>query len=455
MKLKSKNKNRGETSNWLGFLLLILVSQIMSTPHLAAQTFDSGSDGRNGALNLTLADADPDGIIIFDPQAMGLVPDENNAYHFTTINVGSGVTVKLRADVSGLEAPVIWLASGDVTIDGTLDLNGEDGHDYNITGIAQAAIAGPGGFEGGVGRREYTGPTVGQGPGGGDIARSSSIYYGGGGAGHLYSGSDGLDSSGSKGSSYGNNFLIPLLGGSGGAGGGDPTDTEGASSLELGAGGGAGGGAVLIASSTQIHVNGSISCDGGDGGVARSNSYNPGGGGSGGNIRLMSNILTGSGSFSATGGRSLVSSAPTGSGSVGRIRQEIFDNQFTGTVNPISIIGVPLSVFPKSAIPSVRVTRISGLSVPPNATANADIPLNSTGSFTPADVIIEEDSTITFEIAASDIPLGTSVNLTLYNGTTVLDITSTPLAGTLENSTATATVNVPSGFSRFTVEASW
>ena len=449
MKLKSKNKNKGQTSNELGSLLLLFVFLIMSAPYLTAQTFDSGSDGTNGALNLTLADADPDGIIIFDPQAMGLVSDANNAYHFTTINVESGVTVKLRADVFGFGIPVIWLATGDVIIDGTLDLNGENGHDYNTTEITRAAVAGAGGFNGGIGRRESTPPAVGQGPGRGDVARNVSIYHAGGGAGHFNDGTDGSGTD-SGGKSYGNNFLIPLLGGSGGAGGGDPDDTENATSSEFGAGGGAGGGAILIASSTQIQVNGSISCNGGNGGDSVGSSIRTGGGGSGGSIRLVANTLAGSGSLFAKGG-----GVSLGKGSVGRIRKESFNNQFTGPFTPTPITGVPISVFPKSGIPAVRAVRISGLSVPPNATASVDIPTNPRGSFSSADLVIEESSTVTLEIEATDIPLGTSVNLTLYDGVSAIDIISTPLTGTFESSTATAAVVIPSGFSYFTVEANW
>jgi hypothetical protein len=65
----------------------------------------------------------------------------------------------------------------------------------------------------------------------------------GGGAGHATPG-DCTFCEGTAGAAYGNNFLVPLLGSSGGGGG------QGSSpSPSLGAGGGAGGGALLIASS--------------------------------------------------------------------------------------------------------------------------------------------------------------------------------------------------------------
>ena len=447
MKLKNSNINAGKKQlrHCLGAFLSMVALVFSASNAAAQQTFDSGSQGTNGALNLTLAETN--GTIVFNPQSMGLVPDQNNAYHFTTINVESGVTVKMRSDILGT-SPVIWLASGDVTIDGTLDLNGEDGHDSDQP--FQAAVAGAGGFNGGIGKSVTNPVSPGYGPGGGNVATEAGGLRGGGGAGHFNPGSDGPGSLG--GNSYGNNFLIPLLGGSGGAGGG----LESIIAEEInqqGSGGGAGGGAILIASSTQIQVNGSISCNGGNGG---NKVFLPigdnGGGGSGGSIHLMANTLTGSGGLYAIRGDG---SAYSGDGSFGRIRNEIFDNLFTGTIIPGPINATPTLVFPLSG-PSVRVVRLSGLSVPPNASASIDLPLNPIGSFTPADVVIDEDNNVTFEIEASNIPLGTVVNLTLRNETEgEINFSSTPLAGTEENSTATATTSIPHGFSRFTIEANW
>lgn len=448
MKSKKTDNNKSQARFWLD-LLSIGALLAASASSIQAQTFDSGSDGTNGALNLTLAESDGDGVILFDPEARGLVPDANNAYHFTTIDVEAGVTVRLRADIIGINNPVIWLASGDVAIDGILDLNGESGK--GRASPAEPAIPGAGGFEGGVGRSEFTAPSSGQGPGGGSVATVSS--WGGAGAGHFTSGAGGGGVTG--GSSYGNNFLIPLIGGSGGAGGGEPFPAGvGSSGSSWGFGGGAGGGAILIASSTQIQVNGSILCNGGNGASDFTTSLRRGGGGSGGSIRLLANTLTGSGNLSANGGSA---ANGAGNGSRGPIRIEVFDNQFAGTISFISIISVPISVFPKSGpIPSVRVVRISGLAVPPNDAVSIDLPLAPTGSFSPADVLIEETGDVTFEIEASDIPIGTVINLTLYNGTEgEINISSTPLAGTKANSTATATTTIPSGFSRFTIEANW
>src|SRR5882762_2339215 len=90
------------------------------------QTFNSGSNGSDGALNLTTP-----GTIIFDPKSFNppLNPTGDNVYNFTTINIGAGVTVKLTSKL--LTGPVYWLAQGAVTIGGTIDLAGESG--YSVT----------------------------------------------------------------------------------------------------------------------------------------------------------------------------------------------------------------------------------------------------------------------------------------------------------------------------------
>jgi hypothetical protein len=88
--------------------------------------FTSGSNGSDGALNLTAP-----GTIVFDPRILNIDQDGDNVYHFTTITIGSGVTVRLLGPQLKMK-PVWWLASGAVQIDGIINLNGEDG--YTITG---------------------------------------------------------------------------------------------------------------------------------------------------------------------------------------------------------------------------------------------------------------------------------------------------------------------------------
>src|SRR4051794_1389532 len=84
-----------------------------------SQTFSSGSTGADGALNLTMP-----GVVLFDPKSFipPLNPAGDNIFNFTTINIGTGVTLRLTGNI--LPGPVYFLATGAVTINGTIDLSG-------------------------------------------------------------------------------------------------------------------------------------------------------------------------------------------------------------------------------------------------------------------------------------------------------------------------------------------
>ena len=130
-----------------------------------AQTFTSGSTGADGALNF--AGTPPGTVIDFDPTTFtpALDADGDSVYHFTTITIPANVTVRLRANKAGA-APIHWLATGAVVIDGTLDLNGENGHTRVAPRIP--SVPGPGGFAGGIGAgTPNLPPQAGFGPGGG------------------------------------------------------------------------------------------------------------------------------------------------------------------------------------------------------------------------------------------------------------------------------------------------
>src|SRR6202521_6065589 len=90
---------------------LAVVAVITGAPFVRSQTFNSGSTGTDGPLNLMTP-----GIINFDPVALGLHPAVENVFNFTTINIAAGVTVNLTSKV--LTGPVYWLATGNVTIAG-------------------------------------------------------------------------------------------------------------------------------------------------------------------------------------------------------------------------------------------------------------------------------------------------------------------------------------------------
>lgn len=416
-------------------VILALTVILISSP-ASAQTFISGSTGADGTLDFSGVPAGT--TILFDPDAFDppLDPEHDNVYHFTMITIPAGVTVRLSAEVLGVK-PVVWLATGAVLIDrgssppfgtiGTIDLSGEDGS----TAAPIPAKAGAGGFRGGIRRTSNLAAQPGDGPGGGRVTSGS-----GGGAGHAVVGDNG-SAVGSGGAAYGNDFLLPLLGGSGGAGG--------AGVFSETCGGGAGGGALLIASSVSITIIGAIKANGGSG--AGSNffcflggSRSSGGAGSGGAIRLMAPIISGQGSISAGGGGGGTR------GSDGRIRLEAFQHNFIGGVSPAPHFATPGIVFLPASAPSVRVVRVAGV----------DVPENPTGSFTMPDVAVDNVAAVVVEIEAQNVPVGTVVQLSIFSETGPRQmVESTPLEGTEALSNATAVVTLPHGFSRFSVQANW
>jgi len=255
------------------FIIGVLLGLFGSRQLTQAQPFTSGSSGADGALNLTTP-----GTIIFDPRAFNPPLDlaGDNVYHFTTITIGAGVTVRLLAN--HLPGPVFWFASGAVQIDGTIDLNGGDGQmsqDIPTSGSRAPSIPGAGGYPGGVAGFGNTPPQPGAGPGGGGAGVAGCNITSGAGAGHAIAGTGSFCSI-SPGQAYGNDFLVPLLGGSGG--GGSRGRVTGTGAAVAGDGGGAGEGAFVIASSASMTVNGVITANGGFG--------RDGGGGSGGAIHL-------------------------------------------------------------------------------------------------------------------------------------------------------------------------
>jgi len=399
-----RNRSNGNRRMTRIFNFVATIALLTAYVPAFAQTFSSTSTGTDGALNLTTP-----GTIVFTPSSFtpALDPDGDHIFNFTTINIAAGVTVQLSGSV--LKGPVYWLAQGAVTINGTISLNGANG--YNCVDPPNPALRTPsapgaGGYAGGIGALGSDAYQPGAGPGGGTGGDSRTAI--------------------SNGHFTGNRFLVPLIGGSGGTGG----------ITVCGGGGGAGGGALLIASSTSITVNGSITANGGTGGSSTAFSLG-GGSGSGGAIRLAAPSIDGGGSLSVT---------PTAS--PGLIRLEAFHQNFTGTTTQSAVgLAVPASVtLPSGGPPAITVVSVSG--VPVSATP--------TGSFLIPDTTINQSTPAIVAIQAKNIPVGTAV--TLYfsseNGPD-LTVAASALAGTLANSTATASVTFPPGFSRGYVKASW
>jgi hypothetical protein len=362
--------------------------------------------------------------VAWDPAAAvpPMVPDQNGAYQFTTIDVPPACTVKLTVAKLGPK-PLVWLASGNVTIRGTLDLNGAAGHAATLGSKRAPATPGPGGFAGGLGSVAGVGAsTNGFGPGAGRTFNGR-----GGGAGHANSGNDSCCET-TGGLAYGNRFLLPLIGGSGGAG---ATDGFGPG------GGGAGGGAILIVSAGSISIpsGGSIQANGGAAAPRA-------GSGSGGSIRLVSEQVSGQGSLQAS---SASGGAP---GSVGRIRIESLSTTFAGSATSGAIF-VTLSestrVFGQNTpYPLLRVKTVDGQFVPEPPT----------GAFVPTtDVVINKPEPVEIVIEAEDVPNGTPVTIEINGeGTGTRVVTPSPV---LSNGTASAMATFDPGFSTITLRANW
>ncbi len=238
---------------------LLLTALLFANPITATAQITFPNGGTDGALNLTssytsyskdlsqavtgLWDQDNtanSGKGVYDPAKRAIV------FKYSSVNLNySSTTLSFTNHPS--RAAVVWLVSGNVTINGSLIL---DGQSISYTSSLVSAEPGPGGFRGGIQNVVSTGLGIGGGNSGGN---------------------------GTFASTYGNTMIVPLIGGSGGSTGGG------------------GGGAILIAASGTITINGAITAYGGS---------SNGGAGSGGAIRLIANTINGFGSVNpGTDGR--------------------------------------------------------------------------------------------------------------------------------------------------------
>jgi hypothetical protein len=295
---------------------LLLLALFTSTALLRAQ-LSVPSDGSDGALNITA------NTVINLSQAVTGSWDANNS-----ANAGKGifdpvkraivfkyssVNIDLNRSLTFINhptrAPVVWLVQGNVTITGTLGLNGAGVANNNLL-----AEPGPGGFRGGAVGSLGSGSGLGVGGGVG--------AYGGG----TYS------------STYGNPSLVPLIGGSGG---------------HAGTGG---GGAILIAAGSTIQVNGLISA------IGVSTNQSGSGQGSGGAIRLVADSVMGSGTLDTRNNGRLRIEANNVSGNIVTYPQTI-------AVPPAT----PPTIWPGNEAPTVKITNVDSSAAPAVPTAPLDL----------------------------------------------------------------------------------
>ena len=305
-------------NHWALALIAFSIQSIHSAP------FSAGSDGSLGAVTIT------------SNVTMDLPPDGRLKFVSLTVNAGR----TLRFNKNPLNTPVRILSQGDVTILGSINIDGSTA----TTGAP--GIGGPGGFDGGFGGYGNGANTVGgdgTGPGRGrNVEGAAHPFF----FSAAHAAVAGLNSN-----VYGNALNTPLIGGSGGAGqDGNP-----------GRGGGGGGGAILIASDTKITLNGSVTADGGSGA----------GGGARGSIRLVSPTITGSGTFTVNGGGGFWVAA-----SGGRVRLDCEDRyafrdlRYQGRVSQ----GAQMFVDPPST-PALHITEAAGQVIPVPAAAGVQVNL--------------------------------------------------------------------------------
>ena len=390
-----------------------------------------GADGSDGVLNITA------NTVIDLSQAVTGVWDANNTanagkgiydpskwavvFKYSSVTVNAGVTVTFKNHAS--RAPVVWLVSGNVTISGTVVLDGAIG-----TASPGLAEPGPGGFRGGMGIYAA------------NLTGSAGLGVGGGG---MPGGNDGY--AGSYGSigqngpiAYGNPSLIPLIGGSGGSG----TNSNNGNQPS---GGGGGGGAILIACANTVSISGQLRANGGNGATPN---YG-GGSGSGGGIRLVTETFAGVGAVSALGG---LARNPGGDG---RIRIERANNSYSGPLTPPSPSVIPLGptdtalLWPPADAPQVKIVSIGGQNI------GAD-PLASFGTFG-ADAALPQTASTQVLIETTNVEQASQVKV---RGTPRSNGTYTEVAATVSTVVSntplvvrwTATLPVGVGYSAVQVK---
>lgn len=308
--MKTKNQTAGTRA-----LGLVLGALLLGPLSLGAQSFDVGSNGSLGD------------VVISENTTLDLPAD--GKLHYKSLTVDSGVRLNFKRNIRN--TPVVILAQGDIVVNGIIDVNGGNGSN------TRGGEPGPGGFGGGQPGFGTTSSGDGYGPGGGSFGNNSCSTCATPQNGSF--GSSGGDCRG--GSTYGNTFLIPLIGGSGGGGmNGSP-----------GVGGGGGAGAIQLASNTKVSVKGRIEATGG----VNVPTCVGGGGGSGGAIRLVALRVEGNG---------LLDARSRGNGGLGRIRVDTLERDgIAFNFQGVSSVGGNLFSLPTS-IPRLDTIEVAGTAFP-------------------------------------------------------------------------------------------
>jgi hypothetical protein len=167
---------------------------------------------------------------------------------------------------------------------------------------------------------------------------------------------------------------------------------------------------------------------------------NNGGGGAGGAVKLVANTINGNGNgqIFANGG------SPNGGS--GAIRLEGFQI-LTIIFHDIGITeAAPGALFIPNQPVLIQVVSVGGIA----------LPTEPSGSFASPDVVINTGSPVTIALQTVGIPPGTVLTLNIYSedGSTQT-VQTTPLQGTLQSATATASVTFPPDLSLGFLKATW
>ena len=343
------------------------------------------------------------GLVLGNSYVFDMSARASGIWNFTNIDLPLGLTMTFRKNAQN--STVTWLATENVNISGNIILDGGNAPASDLSGAV--AKGGPGGFDGGLGgvRFDVSGSYLGlagQGPGGGAPGDTAGEQGGHG----QYNGT------------YGNTLIQPLIGGSGGGGGASSASGNGGN-------GGAGGGAIMIASSKDININGSIYARGGN--IAYGGgSY--GGGGSGGAIKLVADRVSGTGIADANGSQG---------GGAGRVRLEGFYRPFASEVTPVPSATSPTLAPALANTPTLMIVNVAGSVVaqPPS------------GALTSPDVVFTNAGAVSIQVAGTNIPAGTAVKLRLVTTTGVINLPPTGGAQVTLDGTGNAVFNtvVPRG----------